>query len=94
MIKILHNLALFRVKTLIFFGKNIFKILASVAGANPTTSELQLKRRRCSRQERFFHKVEENIFVFKTHWATRGVVNFYSAAVATHDIRIGSMGPC
>jgi hypothetical protein len=54
MIKILHNLALFRVKTLIFFGKNIFKILASVAGANPTTSELQLKRRRCSRQERFF----------------------------------------
>jgi hypothetical protein len=37
-----------------------------------------------------FFQVEENIFAFKTHWATRGVVNFYSAGVITHDRRIGS----
>jgi hypothetical protein len=24
------------------------------------------------------------------HWATRGVVNFYSAGVVSHDGRIGS----
>jgi hypothetical protein len=28
--------------------------------------------------------------VFKTHLATLGVVNFYSAGVVTHDRRIGS----
>jgi hypothetical protein len=31
----------------------------------------------------------ENIFVFKKHWNTRGVVNFYSAGVGTHDRRTG-----
>jgi hypothetical protein len=30
-------------------------------------------------------KVKDNIFVFKTHWATRGVVSFYNAGVVTHD---------
>jgi hypothetical protein len=35
--------------------------------------------------------VEEFIIVFKTHYATRGVVNFYySAGVVAHDHRIGS----
>jgi hypothetical protein len=29
-------------------------------------------------------------FFFKTHKATRGVVNFYSAEVVTQDYRIGS----
>jgi hypothetical protein len=32
----------------------------------------------------------ENISVFKTHKATCGVVNSYSAGVVTHDRRIGS----
>jgi hypothetical protein len=35
-------------------------------------------------------KVEGKIHVFKTHQATRGVVNFYNASVVTHDCRIGS----
>jgi hypothetical protein len=35
-------------------------------------------------------KAEESISVFKTHLATRGAVNFYSAGgVVTHDRRIG-----
>jgi hypothetical protein len=38
------------------------------------------QRQRCNRFERFFKK-EENIFVFKTNWATRGFVNFYRAGV-------------
>jgi hypothetical protein len=41
-----------------------------------------------SKLERFF-EVEENTLAFKTHWATRGVVNFYSAGVVTHDRRLG-----
>jgi hypothetical protein len=41
-------------------------------------------------QERFFKEEEKNIFVLKTHLATRGVVNFYSAGVVTCDRRIGS----
>jgi hypothetical protein len=45
----LHNLALFWVKNAnffaIFFGKNIFKIITSVPGANPTmTSYIQRQR--------------------------------------------------
>jgi hypothetical protein len=36
----------------------------------------QLQRQRCSRLERFF-KVDENIFVFKTHLATCGVVKLF-----------------
>jgi hypothetical protein len=35
-------------------------------------------------QARAFFKVEENVFAFKTHWASRGIV--------THDRRIGSRG--
>jgi hypothetical protein len=39
-IKFLHNLVLFRVKNANFFpenfGENIFKIITSVPGANPT----------------------------------------------------------
>jgi hypothetical protein len=30
------------------------------------------------------------MFVDKMRWATRGVVNFYSAGVVTHDRRIGT----
>jgi hypothetical protein len=32
-----------------------------------------------------FFKVEENIFDFKTHKATRGVVNFYNAGVVNRS---------
>jgi hypothetical protein len=35
-------------------------------------------------------KVELNVVVFKTHQATRGVVNFYSAGFVTNDRWIGS----
>jgi hypothetical protein len=41
-------------------------------------------------QNRTFFKVEESIFVSKTHWATRDVVNFCSAGVVTQDHRVGS----
>jgi hypothetical protein len=37
-----------------------------------------------------FFKVGGNVFAFKTHQATRGVVNFYHAGVVTHGGRIGS----
>jgi hypothetical protein len=30
------------------------------------------------------------IFVFKTHWATRVIINFYSDVAVTHNRRIGS----
>jgi hypothetical protein len=53
-------------------------------GANPN---LQLQRQRCRRLEHFF---KVNMFVFKTHYATRGVVNFYNAGVLTHGRRNGS----
>jgi hypothetical protein len=49
---------------------------------------LQLQRQCCSRPERFFI-IEEKI-PFKTHKATGGVVNFYSAGVVTQNRRIGS----
>jgi hypothetical protein len=38
----------------------------------------------------FIKEEEQNIFVFEMHEATRGVVVFYSAGVATRDRRIGS----
>jgi hypothetical protein len=34
-------------------------------------------------------KISNNSFL-KTHYATRGVVNFYNAGVVTHDRRISS----
>jgi hypothetical protein len=37
-----------------------------------------------------FFSVENNIFVFEAHLATRGAVNFYSTGVVTHDRKIGS----
>jgi hypothetical protein len=46
---------------------------------------LQLQRQRFSN-----FKAEENIFVVKTHWATRGVVNIYNAGVVADVCRIGS----
>jgi hypothetical protein len=49
-------------------------------GANPTNSRFATTTQVCIRLERFY-KVEENIFVFKTHEATRGVLNFYNAGV-------------
>jgi hypothetical protein len=50
-------------------GHDALKPLRS--GANPTTFDFTTT----SRLERFF-AVEEHIFAFKTHKATRGVVNF------------------
>jgi hypothetical protein len=44
-----------------------------------------------ARYARAFFKVEENNVAFKTHYATRAVVNFYSADVVTQDRRIGSI---
>jgi hypothetical protein len=35
---------------------------------------------------------DNNLFVFKAHLAIRGVVNYYSASVATHDHRIVRWG--
>jgi hypothetical protein len=43
---------------------------------------LYLQRQHCSRLERFF-KVNENIFVFKTHKPTRYIIRFYNAGVVT-----------
>jgi hypothetical protein len=45
---------------------------------------LQLER------QRFFRNmnIEGNIFILKTRFATRGVVNFFNAAVVTRDHRI------
>jgi hypothetical protein len=54
-----------------------------VSGANPTTSEVTTTTLCCIRLERFL-KVEDNIFVFKTHLGTRGALNFLSAGVVTH----------
>jgi hypothetical protein len=45
------------------------------------------------RLERFIN-LEETICVFKAHWAIRGIVDFYSAGVITHDCRIGSRNWC
>jgi hypothetical protein len=54
MIQVLHNLAVFRVRNANFFaeilGENILKVITSVPGANPTTSQLQ--RRRCKNLQR------------------------------------------
>jgi hypothetical protein len=53
---------------------------------------IYIQCQRCSRQgvsRSFVFKVEENIFYSETHWATYGVVNFYSAGVVTQDRRNG-----
>jgi hypothetical protein len=42
------------------------------------------------KKARAFFEAEENIFVFKTQLATRGVVNFYSAGAVTHARWIAS----
>jgi hypothetical protein len=44
---------------------------------------LQLQSHRCSRQIRALFSVEENIFGFKTLYATLGDVIFYRAGVVT-----------
>jgi hypothetical protein len=58
--------------------------------ANPTTFEFTTTAPALLLARAFFLS-EENIFIFKTHQATRGVVNFHSAGVVTHDRWIG---PC
>jgi hypothetical protein len=66
------------------------KALVAKPGANPTAAEFTTTTPAsivCSRLERIF-KVEENNLNFKTHKDTRGVENFYSAGVVTHDRRI------
>jgi hypothetical protein len=51
---------------------------SSFPGANPPTSKFTKK---IQRQLDRLLNVEEHIFVYTTHWATRGVVQFYSAGV-------------
>jgi type IV secretory pathway VirB6-like protein len=48
------------------------------SGANPTTFKFT-----ATTPAGTFLKVEENIFAFKTHWATRGVVTINTAGVVT-----------
>jgi hypothetical protein len=70
-----------------FLGYEVKSLLrnflsAKIPGANSTTSEF-------TTTAPALFKVEEYIFIFKTHNATRGVVNFYNAGIVTHDRRIG-----
>jgi hypothetical protein len=51
---------------------------------------LQLQSQRYSRLERFY--IGENIFIIKTRYAIRCVVNFYKAGVVNHNRKIGSGG--
>jgi hypothetical protein len=51
---------------------------------------LRIHGHHCGTQVREFIKWKVNVFSLKTHHATGGVVNFYSAGVVTHDRRIGS----
>jgi hypothetical protein len=64
-------------------SRNLFRICLSWRSQEPF---LRLQRKRCSRLEHLICKCRRKSI--KTLLATRGVVNFYSAGVVTHDRRI------
>jgi hypothetical protein len=84
------------------FSPRSFQIFASCRNSGYVTTYVLLRNKYVSKtphnptkllnfQLKRFAKVQENNSVFKTHKATRGVVNFYSAGVVTHDRGIGSV---
>jgi hypothetical protein len=66
-----------------YFMSGYLPVAAQQVGLEST-----LRRRRCSRLERFYLG-EKFIFILKTRFAISFVLNFHNASVVTRDRRIG-----